>query len=285
MPDGLTPPIVSEELWDRANQRFETNRGEWHRNQNRPRLLRGRIRCASCGAPLYPETIRGTKVTAYRCANRRKSTGLCETVGTRQPRIRAHEIEEWAWNATREILLNPEAAAAEMLRRYEEHRDPTLPNRRATIEQRIRELTKQDQELVNRLAADPANDLLWKAFQPKLEQITKERTGYEAELVEVTQQIERQGKLALRLEGLVDLCRELGRELDEADFAERVRRLNRLGVEVVAEGAAWTMTLKVPMGVGQEPREWFCVDWDRYDSWRSQQPEGLGNGAASISGE
>jgi len=51
MPAGNTPAIVPPEVWDRAQQRMDTNRGQDTRNNARPYLLRGFIWCAVCGRP------------------------------------------------------------------------------------------------------------------------------------------------------------------------------------------------------------------------------------------
>src|SRR5829696_6075286 len=64
----LTPAIVGEDLWDRANQRLSVRVGVVRKNRARPYLLRGRVKCATCGGPMYSETAHGTNVRTYRCA-------------------------------------------------------------------------------------------------------------------------------------------------------------------------------------------------------------------------
>ena len=65
LPDGVTPAIVDEATWDAVQQRLSTNRGAATRNQANPRLLRGVVRCARCGAHMIVE-IKGTRLLPVR---------------------------------------------------------------------------------------------------------------------------------------------------------------------------------------------------------------------------
>ena len=49
LPAGVTPAIVTPEVWQRVQGRLKTNKGEVKRNERSPYLLRGHITCARCG--------------------------------------------------------------------------------------------------------------------------------------------------------------------------------------------------------------------------------------------
>src|SRR5215217_6742518 len=58
LPDGVTPAIVAPALWDAVERRLSSNTGANTRNEQRPFLLRGMVRCAQCGSAMMVENCK-----------------------------------------------------------------------------------------------------------------------------------------------------------------------------------------------------------------------------------
>ncbi|HYN83845.1 MAG TPA: recombinase zinc beta ribbon domain-containing protein, partial [Pyrinomonadaceae bacterium] len=128
LPDGVTPPIITEEMFTEARRIVEANKktANYTRNSNRPYLLRGMIFCSICNNPLYPEAeqIRVMKnrvrsVTGhtgiYRCSHgRRKINRLNPEIKCTGGRVYATKVEEAVWNKVLAFLAAPEVVAAEV---------------------------------------------------------------------------------------------------------------------------------------------------------------------------
>jgi hypothetical protein len=67
---GVTPPIVSEELWMRANQnRIQRVSRDETRNEVKPVMLRGLVYCLRCDRKRYVQW-NGQKTDLFRCSSK-----------------------------------------------------------------------------------------------------------------------------------------------------------------------------------------------------------------------
>jgi DNA invertase Pin-like site-specific DNA recombinase len=73
--DGVTPAIVTNDLWNAVQEQLPVTSGDAARNEARPYLLRGMVVCAVCGLPMRTQPERNVRV--YRCASREKPAGPC----------------------------------------------------------------------------------------------------------------------------------------------------------------------------------------------------------------
>lgn len=99
------PAIISEEVWDRAQEVIKENYIEAFRNRKYDYLLRSLVKCGSCGLN-YHGTSNG-KNSYYRCNGRDNtykgpSQGLCEN-----KTINAQWIEEFVWNDCLTFIHHP----------------------------------------------------------------------------------------------------------------------------------------------------------------------------------
>ena len=91
--------------WEAAQLRLETNRGQDNRDNARPYLLRGAIRCTS-GQPMRTSPEHGKRT--YRCASR--ETARAPAVAAGYP---LDECEASAWAQIAAVLRDPSIIAAE----------------------------------------------------------------------------------------------------------------------------------------------------------------------------
>lgn len=99
------PAIVSKDLWDRAQEAIEDNRIEALRNSKQQYLLRGLIKCGSCGMTYggTPDSRRNKRY--YACFGKTKYHGPIEKC--RSKNVSAEWIEELVWNECVNFILSP----------------------------------------------------------------------------------------------------------------------------------------------------------------------------------
>lgn len=92
LPPGVTPAIVTPELWDVVQARLATNHGDNKRNEARPYLLRGHIWCGVCGLRMSAAPLSGH--IYYRCTHDATLRKACGNTLARQD---AADAAAWGW--------------------------------------------------------------------------------------------------------------------------------------------------------------------------------------------
>ncbi|GIO36263.1 serine recombinase [Paenibacillus antibioticophila] len=115
--------IVSEEIWDRAQEVIRSNQLEATRNTKRPNLLRGLIKCGFCGHTYMgtafstgPRRTDGSvrKVKAYYVCNTKAGYKGSTWPKCQSKNVPSEWIEEVVWNECVNFILNPGDAIKEL---------------------------------------------------------------------------------------------------------------------------------------------------------------------------
>lgn len=115
------PAIVSEEVWDQAQQVLRDNIIESTRNSTRDYLLRGLIKCGCCGltyiGTAYPtgsskKTGKRPLKPTYKCSGKEKYNGSLEKC--RSKNIPGEWIENMVWEECVHFIMNPGDAVKEL---------------------------------------------------------------------------------------------------------------------------------------------------------------------------
>jgi hypothetical protein len=140
LPDGVTPPIITEEMFCEARRVVEENKksANYTRNSHLPFLLRGMIFCSVCNNPMYPEgeQIRVMKkrmrtcvghTGIYRCSHdRKKVKRLNPEIKCDGGRVYSDEVEKAVWDKVLSFLAAPEVIAAEVEKALTDSKDEQL---------------------------------------------------------------------------------------------------------------------------------------------------------------
>lgn len=140
------PAIVSPALWARVQHQIRQNRSLSKRNtQLREYLLRGLIRCSSCGwrytgRPGVKRALSGKEPLYYRCSSDviwiPGKTTRCHSKG-----IRVEVLDAFVWEQVDRLLANPDDAIAELQAELEQRRvDRTLELDLLALRQQIVQL-------------------------------------------------------------------------------------------------------------------------------------------------
>jgi site-specific DNA recombinase len=138
------PALVSEEIFELAQEQLEKNRRLSPRRTAEPSLLQGLLVCRQCGYALYRTSTRTSKrkLYYYRClgsdAYRHLRGALCHNRPVRQD-----YLDEFVWREIVRLLEDSTLVQAEIDRRMEEarHADP--------LRQRQQHLRQQQTRLQN----------------------------------------------------------------------------------------------------------------------------------------
>ncbi len=99
------PSIVSEDIWERAQEVIEDNRIECVRNAKQQYLLRSLIKCGSCGLTYCGVPDARHNKRYYACSGKTKYRG---PIGKcRSKNVSAEWLEELVWNECVNFILSP----------------------------------------------------------------------------------------------------------------------------------------------------------------------------------
>jgi site-specific DNA recombinase len=242
LPAGVTPAIVTSELWQRAQERLAANRGQAKRNESLPFLLRGHIVCAKCGGQMYPKPIgpRAHYRRYYFCSTSvRHFVKPCGASA-----VPADRCETWVWAEIKRYLQNPELIAREVERMQTEGIDSQLVKDREVAQKALERHNQGTQRLVKRLR--DADDELAEIIERELLQAKREKQALLKTLADLDARIEGQEQAAVNLKSLYDYCRKVEQELDSFGFAEQRLAVEALGAMVYANGREWRMKARIP---------------------------------------
>jgi site-specific DNA recombinase len=115
-----TTPIVSEDLWLKANRQLTTNRALPKSNATRTYLLRGLIWCGLCEGAYVGSRVsdgKGWEKYYYRCNNHTRGRRLL----CKGPAVPALALETYVWDKCAYFIANPEEILTLVRQRAEEH--------------------------------------------------------------------------------------------------------------------------------------------------------------------
>ncbi len=160
--EGATEAIVSEELFQRVQERFQDPERLRMGRRNTTYALAGHIRCAECGASMVGQTLQ-QRYQYYRC--RRAFSGRrndrCES-----RYVRADAIEGAVKGAVASILSHPELIAVEL------DKQAVDPDPGPQAEDPIATLDAERKQILRRYQASEIED---DAFEQELMRLRQER--------------------------------------------------------------------------------------------------------------
>jgi hypothetical protein len=228
---SVTPPIVSPDLWARAQQRYASSGAVARRNETRPYLLRGRIRCARCGRAMTPDTEHRGTTRVYRCSSRSNGPGPCGT-----PRANSTLIEEQAWFVAGRLLTEPDILTEHLRRQQANGPDPLLTDERQRVQGRLAEVHAEQRNLADGLAQAPYHAKTWELVQARITQLDQEDDRLRKLLAELDHRLQDQAAATQRVADLATYIESLDRNIATFDFAAKRPAIEAIGMTVHAYG-------------------------------------------------
>lgn len=247
LPPGVVPPIVSPELWQRANDQLDRNRQLSARHHRSPGtfLLRGFVVCPHCGRTIG--TI--TKLGRYRA-----SPTYIKAHGCPYTSISAERLDQEVWEFVERIITHPDRIIDEITKNFQQD-EPTKADREA-IERRIAEVRRAERKQA--LIIEALDDIeLSSEPLARLKMLAKERLALEKELAQLEQRYERWASGLRAAEKLLEMFHAEQARLGSLSYAEKRAILTWLGVSVCIHPQyhepRWTITTRIALPDMVEP--------------------------------
>ncbi|MCL0102907.1 recombinase family protein [Dehalococcoidia bacterium] len=247
---GATPSIISEDIFNAAQERLEENRKMATRNSKNEYLLHGHIYCARCGRafwgapgikprngkqyryPFYHCSGKSKKVTPVRCDNRQHN---------------AERLERLVWTEIEKVLSQPEMVFQELeRRRVEQKTNPWERDlERITIQLENRQKQKRRVWKAFEITGDE------ETFRKDITLLQEEVQALEKEKVELKNRIEGNEQFEFDIDNLKKACELVVSNLKGLGFEEKRLTLQALQIRVLVDGDCITIQGAVPLQVGQ----------------------------------
>lgn len=169
------PRVVSDELFDQAQERLKKNSVLSPRNQKLRYLLKGLVRCAECGRAMYAVPIHGKPY--YRCAGKSK---LVASPPCLSRSVSADRLEKFVWNQLGTLLQKPGTILAEA-RRWKESRITERDEMQLRLEYVLKALQGLSDERQRVLVLHREGYASLDDVRGQFDQIDRKRTGLETE--------------------------------------------------------------------------------------------------------
>ena len=242
LPAGVTPAIVDNATWAKAQSRLDTNKGQSARNEQRPYLLRGLITCDVCGKPLRCEIEHGKRI--YRCSSRETPTGACGA-----SRVPAESIETWVW----EIIVDARRNPTRLLRQWEKEREAGPdPHITADLESTRHTLTKASarQRRLLTLYSETDDETLLPMVKRDLKQAGETVARLTADVAELESALATAREQSIQLDTVRAYILRVETDLAAMDMRGRRTAVEAFGIRVVAQGREeWQLEGNIPLVV------------------------------------
>jgi site-specific DNA recombinase len=251
------PAILDEALFDRVQQRVQENRRFARRRLRGEEafLLRGLLKCGICGHAYVAETRLEDRAHRdgsdyryeyYVCSMRMAPLPDAARHRCSNERLRSAGVDEAVWTAVRDLLADSEAVAAQ-LQLWAEHvasGSSDLPQRLAQAEHRMRELSRQQDRLLD---AYQLGLLPLETFRARMQALAESRLAAEVTLAQVQAEQISAEVARSRAVGAEDVLQRLRPSLLTAVFPTRQTILRLLVERVVVHGQRLEVQLAVPV--------------------------------------
>lgn len=229
------PAIVSEEIWERAQQVLKENQLEAMKNAKRQYLLRGLIKCGICGltyhGTAYPSSrreLKGYYVCGGKIAYRGPLDGKCTSKNIPQD-----WIEDLVWQECVRFIENPGDAIKELASSMEERKSQkeALTAELEMIRNAVKEKEAEKQAILDLYRKHIIGSI---DVEQQLQKIAKEKAALDQRIRDLEKQIEAEDGLIQQFDTAEELLAELRAKLkDNPSFEVRREIVRTLVKEII----------------------------------------------------
>jgi len=248
IPD-VTPPIISQEIFEAAQKQLQLNRQKATRNMKREYLLHGHIYCRKCRRPYWgwlttTASARGKRYEwrRYRCSGSVKMVAPVNRCYNKS--WSAKKLEPLVWLEIERVLDNPELIVAEIDKQRQNVNDlGILEAELQQIERPLKALDREQEQLLQwALKGFPEETVL--AENKKINARRESLKAQKADL-EIKIKASQEATISLpKLERFVELLRQ---KLATLDFETKRLALDMLDIKVWLDGNSVEITGVIPI--------------------------------------
>ncbi|MFC1848387.1 recombinase family protein [Chloroflexota bacterium] len=258
---NVTPPIITEELYEAAQRQLQRNKELALRNTKREYLLHGLIKCGHCGRTYWGKTnttYRGAKHyerSLYRCSGSLKKVSevLCSN-----PTYNARQLENVVWEQVEALLYQPELVLRELTKRKEETGQAEgMEDELSVIDTRLKNLKKRDERLFRGWLWGQDEELIEKEKRG----LDKEKEVLEAERQRLLERINMSREINVDSLRVEQVCELLRNNLKTLTFEEKRFILETLLIKVWVSDNGIKIEGCIPLpspDIVSTPSGWRC---------------------------
>ena len=245
---GLTPPIISQDLFDIAQKQLADNRALSNRNTRHEYLLRGRLFCKQCGHRYYGSQMRDRRkngyaiVPRYRCES--KSGDIERKAECHNKSWRVEELNDLIWQHVERVIAKPDLIISIIEAQHQETQ--TISNLDDELKGIIRKLNAldRDQEKLLDWALKGFPEATVISENKKINSKRNALKAQEAELIHNIKSINEAKANLPKIEGFIKLIQK---RISSLDFETKKLVLEMLDIKIWIDGENVEMRGAIPV--------------------------------------
>ena len=243
VPNG-TPALVSEELWEAAQQRLRRNSELSRRNTHHQYLLSGFIWCGECGRRIRAHYEGRRDVRYYECSGRDYRHYYPGNPCSLRA-IRSDGAEEAVWERVVEVLQHPELVLAELERLSQEGSYSAIEERLAENQARLKSLRGRERRLIVQFEYAEIDEPY---LRTRMAAVKAQQRELEAERARLLKQKDETPSVEAARDGLSQLLGRIGVNLQAFTYDDKRLALEALQVRITASaGGQLDLRLAIPI--------------------------------------
>jgi len=249
---NATPPIISQELFEAAQNQLKRNKQLSARNAKHQYLLSGYVFCSRCGRRYqgYVKKWKGNgkvyEQRAYRCGGSQTivDPNPCNNKGRH-----AQHLEDDVWTQIEALLSNPEQVLNEIEKKEKAEQSSLLESRLQRIEAQLVSREKEKDRIWYAFRITGDEDKFKKdiaVIQDGIKALQEERTKVQGQIV-ARKEFEK------NIDNIKAACELVSKNMETLSFEEKRLVLKDLSVKVWVDGQFVTIDGDIPI-VSMSPR-------------------------------
>jgi len=226
---GVTPAIISQELFDAAQKQLQINREKSLRNCKHEYLLRGHLRCRQCGRGYVGEFSNGRY---YKCAGRKSAYAPVERC--RNKGWKAEVLEGMVWDEIERYLSKPELIISQLETRRQDTDQPgVFETELRQVERQLKIIDRQQRQLLQWAVKEEFSPEQVETENKRLKQVCEALKARKAEL---ETKLKASQEAAVDIPELEEFIKYVQSRISNLGFEDRRQALDMLGITVWLDG-------------------------------------------------
>ena len=225
---GVTPAIISQDMFDAAQKQLQLNREKSPRNCRHQYLLRGHLRCRRCGR-VYVGEFGNSRY--YKCAGRKR---VCAPVEQCQNKgWKAEKLETLVWDELERYLSNRELIFSELEKqRQDAGQLKVFEAELERIERQLKAVNREQHQLLQWALKDfPADQV-----EAENKRLNKAREMLKAQKAELEARLVASQEAVINIPNLEHFVERMQAGISNLDFEGKRQALDMLGITVFLDG-------------------------------------------------
>ncbi|MGB7339309.1 MAG: recombinase family protein [Phototrophicaceae bacterium] len=174
------PQIVSEALWDAANNMLQKNKQTASRNAKQKYLLTGLVKCAECGYAYVghktnkrsgkTNSVRKTPLLTYQCSSRQDYRNKHE-IHCSQGKIGSKKLEKAIWHTICKVLLEPTLLTEALKNYFSDDKNEDIAKQIIYLNEQLLAKQREDERLYLAYVAGAFDENEFTSHRAKIKEI------------------------------------------------------------------------------------------------------------------